>query len=117
MVVAPGRVYRRKHATPMGATMPTLLIEHSISDFETWYEAFMRFADRRKEGGVLRERIMQPVGDPHYVFVDLEFATVEAAQRFQEFLETQVWSSPANSPALEGSARARIADTAPVGLS
>ncbi len=94
--------------------MCTLLIEHSISDFDTWHEAFGRFAARRKDGGVLRERIMQPVDDPHYVLIDLEFATVEAAQRFQQFLETQVWSCPANSPALQGSPRSRIADTAPV---
>lgn len=94
--------------------MPTLLIEHSISDFDTWHQAFGRFAARRKEGGVLLERIMQPVDDPHYVLIDLEFATVEAAQRFQQFLQTQVWSNPANSPALEGSPRSRIVDTAPV---
>ena len=94
--------------------MPTLLIEHSISDFDTWHDAFRRFAARREEAGVLRERVMQPVGDPQYVLVDLEFATVEAAQQFQLFLETQVWSVPANSPALVGSPRARIADAAPV---
>ena len=94
--------------------MSTLLIERSISDFDTWSDAFGRFAARRKEGGVLRERIMQPVDDPHYVFIDLEFATVEAAQHFQQFLETQVWSNPANSPALEGSPRSRIAVPAPL---
>lgn len=93
--------------------MSTLLIEHSISDFDTWHDAYGRFAARRKEGGVLRERIMQPVDDAHYVLIDLEFATVEAAQRFQRFLETQVWSNPANSPALEGSPRSRIVDTVP----
>lgn len=60
--------------------MSTLLIEHSISDFHTWHGAFARFAARRKEGGVRRERIMQPVDDPHYVLIDLEFATAEAAQ-------------------------------------
>ncbi len=97
--------------------MPTLLIEHSISDFDTWYDAFARFAARRKQGGVLRERIMQPVDDPHYVLIDLDFTTIEAAQRFQHFLETEVWSNRANSPALEGSPRSRIADTAPVRLS
>lgn len=93
--------------------MPTLLIEHSITDYATWRKAFGRFADRRKEGGVLRERILQPVHDPHYVLVDLEFATLEEAQRFQQFLETQVWSNPASSPALVGSPRARIAEEAP----
>ncbi len=96
--------------------MPTLLIEHPISEFETWHRAFGRLADRRREGGVLVERIMQPVGDPHYVLVELEFATLEAAQRFQQFLETEVWSSPANSPALRDSPQARIAETAPAGL-
>lgn len=95
--------------------MPTLLIEHSISDFDTWHEAFVRFAHRRKEGGVLRERIMQPVGDPCYVFIDLEFATLEAAQDFQQFLETRVWPIPDNSPALQGIPLARIADTSPIG--
>lgn len=94
--------------------MPTLLIEHSISDFDLWHDAFARFAAKRQEGGVLRERIMQPVDDPHYVLVDLEFATLEAARGFQRFLETQVWSTPANSPALVGSPRARIAEVAPV---
>jgi hypothetical protein len=49
--------------------MPTLLIEHSISDFDLWHDAFMRFAARRKEGGVIRERIMQPVDDPHHVLM------------------------------------------------
>jgi hypothetical protein len=95
--------------------MPTLLIEHSISDFDTWRQAFARFAAQRQEGGVLRERIMQPVDDPHYVLIDLEFGTLEGARRFQQFLETQVWSVPANSPALVGSPRARIAEVASAG--
>ena len=95
--------------------MPTLLIEHSISDFDLWHDAFMRFAARRKEGGVIRERIMQPVDDPHYVLIDLEFVTLEGARGFRQFLETQVWSTPANSPALVGSPRARIAEVAPAG--
>ncbi|MEP6854815.1 MAG: hypothetical protein ABJA33_05060 [Pedococcus sp.] len=90
--------------------MPTLRIEHSISDFDIWDDAFGRFASQRKEAGVLHERILQPIDDPHYVFVDLEFETLEGAQGFQQFLETQVWSNPVNSPALQGSPRCRIAD-------
>lgn len=96
--------------------MSILLIEHAISDFDTWHDAFERFAARRKEAGVLRERVMQPIDDPRYVLIDLEFATVEAAQRFQQFLETEIWSNRANSPALEGSPRSRIAELAPVRL-
>ena len=84
-------------------------------DFDLWHDAFMRFAARRKEGDVIRERIMQPVDDPHYVLTDLKFGTLEAARGFRQFLETQVWSTPANSPALVGSPRARIAEVAPAG--
>lgn len=94
--------------------MPTLLIEHSISDFDTWHDAFMRFAGHRTKGGVVRERIMQPVDDSHYVLIDLEFLTLQAARHFQRFLETQVWSTPANSPALVGRPCARIVEVAPV---
>jgi len=97
--------------------MPTLLIEHAVNDFETWRTAFGRFADRRKQGGVLRERIVQPVDDPRYVIIDLEFASLEEARRFKMFLETQVWSTPANSPALVGTPQARIVDTAPLASS
>jgi hypothetical protein len=95
--------------------MTTLLIEHSISDFTLWHDAFMRFAARREQGGVLHERIMRPVDDPHYVLIDLDFATRDAARAFQQFLETQVWSTPASSPALVGRPRARIAETVPAG--
>ena len=90
--------------------MPTLLIEPSITDFDTWLAAFALFAlfaERRKEGEVLHERIMKPVDDPHYVLIDLKFDTIDAARGFKRFLETQVWSTPANSPALVGSPRAR----------
>ena len=93
--------------------MSTLRIEHAISDFETWLAAFGRFARRRAEGGVLQERIMQPVDDSEYVMVDLEFATVEEARRFQQFLETRVWSDPDSSPALVGIPRSRVVDTPP----
>jgi hypothetical protein len=59
--------------------------------------------------------VAAPVDDPHYVLIDLEFVTLEAARGFRQFLETQVWSTQANSPALVGSPRARIAEVAPAG--
>jgi hypothetical protein len=83
--------------------MPTLHIEHAITDFATWKAAYDRFAPRRAEAGVLDERVQQPVDDPHFVIIDLDFASADAASRFLSFLRTQVWSSPSNSPALAGS--------------
>ena len=55
-----------------------------------------------------RQRVHQPIGDPQYVVVDLDFDTVDEANAFLQFLETVVWSNPANAPALAGSPRALV---------
>jgi hypothetical protein len=91
--------------------MPTLHIEHPITDLAVWRAAFDRFADRRRQGGVSAERVQQPVDDDHYVLVDLDFPTREQAERFLDFLESTVWASPASSPALAGTPRTRILQT------
>lgn len=93
--------------------MATLHIEHGIKDFATWKAAFDRFSDKRAEAGVTAQRIHQPVDDPNYVVLQLDFATVEQARAFLGFLEQRVWSTPANSPALAGSPTARILVPAP----
>lgn len=74
-----------------------------------------RLAQPRNRGGVPHERVIQPIDHPLYMLVELEFASLEEAQRFQEFLQARVWSTPANSPARAGSPHARIAETASVG--
>jgi hypothetical protein len=88
--------------------MPTLHIEHPISDFTTWKAAFDRFAAFRLQSGVRSHRIQQPVDDPRYVVLDLDFDSATEAAVFLEFLKTRVWSSNENSPALAGDARTSI---------
>lgn len=90
--------------------MPTLHIEHPVTDFAVWQAAFDRFADVRKQSGVLQHRVHRPVDDPHYVVVQLDFADAVQAEAFLEFLRTRVWSAPANSPALAGTPQTRILD-------
>jgi len=92
--------------------MPTLHIEHPITDFPTWKTAFDRFAPARKEAGVRRHRVQRTVDDPAYVVVDLDFDTAAEAERFLGFLQTRVWSSPDSAPALVGSPHTRIMETA-----
>ena len=82
--------------------MVTLRIEHPISDFDTWRAAFDRFADLRSRSGVRAHTIWQPVDDPAYVLIDLDFDTADHAQSFEIFLRTRVWAVPDNSPALAG---------------
>ena len=98
----------RGPAPPYVRGMPTLHIEHPITDYATWKAAFDRFADHRAQAGVLAERIQQPVDDPQFVVIDLDFPTAEAAARFLAFLQTQVWSNPANAPALAGAPVTKI---------
>lgn len=90
--------------------MTTLRIEHAIHDYDVWKVAFDRFAHVRANAGVRAVAIRLPVDDPKYLMLDLEFDTAERAQAFATFLEQQVWSSPASSPALAGTPRTRILD-------
>ncbi len=90
--------------------MATLHIEHPITDLDTWLGAFNNFADARKNAGVRAQRVRQPVGDPRYIVVDLEFDDSEAAHAFKEFLEGVVWQSKDLSPGLDGVPTARVLD-------
>jgi hypothetical protein len=88
--------------------MATLHIEHAITDLATWQTAFDRFAERRRAAGVVAQRIHQRLDDDRYIVVQLDFPSVAQAAAFRRFLETQVWSTPANSPGLAGSPRAVV---------
>jgi hypothetical protein len=88
--------------------MTTLRIEHPIHDYDTWKTAFDSFAGARAKAGVRNFAIRQPLDDPKYLMLDLEFDTPARAQAFAEFLEQHIWSSPTSSPALAGPAQTRI---------
>ena len=98
--------------------MATLHIEHPITDLETWLGAFNTFAEARTNAGVRAQRVRQPVDDPRYIVVDLEFDDSEAANGFKELLEGVVWQSKDLSPGLDGVPTARVlADVDPGRLS
>lgn len=65
-------------------------IEHRVRDFAAWKEAFDGDPVSREAGGVLRYRVLQPVDDPHYAMVDLEFDSSSQATRFREALQ-RLW--------------------------
>lgn len=92
--------------------MPTLHIEHPISDFPTWASAFGRFAGARREAGVREESIRRPVDNPKFIVIDLEFDSIDEAEAFLHFLRTEVWAVPGNSPALAGSPETMILEPA-----
>jgi hypothetical protein len=90
--------------------MVTLHIEHAITDFDVWKAAFDRFADMRHQSKVRHHRVQRPVEDPGYVLIDLDFETTEEAEKFLGFLQTRVWASADNAPALAGTPQTRILD-------
>ncbi len=92
--------------------MYTLSIEHAISDFRTWKEAFDRFADARSQAGVLAHRIRRPVDDQQYLVIELDFDAEEQARAFRQFLTTVVWVNPEASPALSGTPATKILEPA-----
>ncbi|MHB1568564.1 MAG: hypothetical protein ACYC0H_05110 [Solirubrobacteraceae bacterium] len=88
--------------------MFTLSIEHAISDFPTWKQAFDRFAEARENAGVVGHRIRRLVDDVHYLVIELEFDTQENADNFRQFLHNVVWANRDASPALVGTPATRI---------
>lgn len=95
--------------------MPTLHIQHAISDFDTWVAAFMRFADARRQAGVRAQRVRRPVDDPNYVVIDLDFDSTDEALAFRRFLETRIWRVQENAPALVGSPETMILEPVATG--
>lgn len=93
--------------------MPTLHIQHEISDFDTWASAFDRFEDARVQAGVKAHQVQRRIDDPNYVVIDLEFDTAGEAIAFRDFLQTQVWPNPTNAPALVGVPATMILEPAP----
>jgi len=91
--------------------MTTLHIEHAITDYATWKEAFDRFADARLRAGVRGHQVRRPVDDPSYLYIDLDFATEGEAAAFLGFLRANVWASASSAPALVGAPQTRILTT------
>jgi hypothetical protein len=91
--------------------MPTLHIEHEVTDLPTWISAFTRFADARRQAGVRAERIQRPVDDLNHMVIDLEFDTTGEAEKFLGFLKGQIWGIRENSPALAGTPETMIMET------
>ena len=89
--------------------MPTLQIEHAISDFDLWKPAFEADPVHREESGVRRYRVLRPLDDPRYVAIDLDFDSVDEAEAFRTALQGW-WGSGRAAPALAGAPRTRIVE-------
>ena len=89
--------------------MLILQIEHPVSDFDVWKQAFDADPVRRSEGGVRGYRVYRPLGDRRYIKVDLEFETHTEAEAFRGRLQ-ELWESGRAAPALAGRPQTRIVE-------
>ncbi|MEO8284171.1 MAG: hypothetical protein ABI568_12345 [Pseudarthrobacter sp.] len=92
--------------------MYTLHIEHGISNFGLWKQAFDRDPLNRAASGVVGHRISRPVNDSHYVVVELDFNELNQAEQLLVNLQAKVWNSTSASPALNGAPQTRILESA-----
>lgn len=60
--------------------MYILRIEHPVSDYGTWKQAFDGDPAGRESSGVRRYQVLRPTDAPNYVMIDLEFDTQGEAQ-------------------------------------
>lgn len=85
----------------------TLHIEHEITGYTTWKEAFDRFADARQRAGVTDHRIRLDEDHDRHIVIDLDFDSTARAHAFAAFLHDHVWGT-SNSPALVGTPTTRV---------
>lgn len=110
MVTVRGGTYAQSTYQEKVRIMPILRIEHPTQDFATWKAAFDRDPANRSKAGVQRYAIYQPVDNPRYVLIDLEFDTLTQAEKLLDTMK-RVWSSGAAGPALGGEPRTQILET------
>ncbi|MCA9942340.1 MAG: hypothetical protein KC449_02615 [Anaerolineales bacterium] len=67
-----------------------LRIEHPIFDYDAWKKAFDSDPVGREKSGVRSYQILQPVDDPKYIMIDLEFDTVSQAEALLAAMQV-VW--------------------------
>ncbi len=67
--------------------MITLRIEHRISSFDGWKNAFDSDPINRKKSGVKRYRIYRPTDNSDFVIIELDFDSIEQAQATQAALK------------------------------
>jgi hypothetical protein len=88
--------------------------EHGIRDFDLWKAAFDRDPLHREGTGMRRYRLARAVNDPHYLIMDFEFESVDAAEAFEAALHG-LWGSRTAAPALLGRAHTRLLQSVATG--
>ena len=90
--------------------MTTAHIEHAIKDYAAWKAVFDQYDDARTDHKVRHYDISQPVDDPHYVVIRLDFDTRPEAKAFLTFMGG-VWGSAQAATVLGSIPKTRITES------
>ena len=71
--------------------MIVLQVEHTVSSYDGWKNAFDNDPINRKKSGVKRYQVYQSVEDPNYVVIDLYFDSLEESAAALNALQ-KLWS-------------------------
>jgi hypothetical protein len=86
--------------------MHLLQVEHAVQNYEAWKAAFDSDPLGREQEGVTAYRVYQPLDDPQYVVIDLEFEDSIDAEGFRVALRELM--AGAESDGLISESRLRI---------
>ena len=70
--------------------MIILHIEHIVTDFVSWKASFETYEAFRQQSGVCRYQISQPIDNPNFAIIDLEFNTLGEAEALLAGVQ-QIW--------------------------
>lgn len=84
--------------------MPIVRIEHSVSSFERWKQAFDSDPADRAGSGVRRYQVLRPRDNPDCVMIDLEFEGSGEAEAFLLQMR-QIWNGPGKAVVQNPTAR------------
>jgi hypothetical protein len=84
--------------------MIVLQIEHNVSSYDGWKNAFDSDPINRKKSGVKRYQIYQAAEDPKYVVIDLYFDSQEESLSALKALQ-QLWSKVQGTVMVDPKAR------------
>jgi heme-degrading monooxygenase HmoA len=96
-------------------SMAVLLVQHQITDLETWLASYAKYAEAREQGGVKEAHIYQPDDDPQSIVVIHFFDTTEAAENFRTFLREQVWTTTGTMQGIHSDPHAMILQEVDIG--
>lgn len=61
--------------------MSTIIVSHKVKDYDKWRPIFDSDFPRRKNAGLINEKVFRAVDDPNNIFIQSEVANPEQAAK------------------------------------